>query len=139
MVAEPSQVSVSRADVFHCFPKAMVWLAQAFPLAAHTSCQMPWSWSATSTVHANVSPVSGFKASVPRYIGQAVEPVEPVIAHRCDEHATERVPYHGSCRVSVRVGERIQGSLHILPVQIGDLGQGPGRSAIGRVVEALVT
>src|SRR6266700_6716264 len=77
MVAEPSQVSVSRADVFHCFPKAMVWLAQAFPLAAHTSCQMPWSWSATSTVHANVSPVSGFKASVPRYIGQAVEPVEP--------------------------------------------------------------
>src|ERR1700758_2502376 len=76
MVAEPSQLEVSSSEVSHRFANAMAELVQAFPLAAHASCHRPWSWSSRSTVQANVSPVSGFTARVPRYMGQAGEPVE---------------------------------------------------------------
>src|SRR5580704_7919135 len=75
MVAEPSGVRISSADVSHRFAKAMAELVQAFPLAAHASCHRPWSWSSRSTVQANVSPVSGLTARVPRYMGQAGDPV----------------------------------------------------------------
>ncbi len=77
MVAAPWVVLVSSAAVLHCRAKAMFWLPQTPPLTWHWSCHSPWSWLFTSTVQAKVSPVNGFTASVPRKMGQPVEPGTP--------------------------------------------------------------
>src|SRR5271157_727833 len=77
MVAAPSEVFVSSAAVLHCWANVMLGLAHAPPLTAHWSCHSPWSWLSISTVQAKVSPVCGFTASVPRKIGQSIEPIAP--------------------------------------------------------------
>src|ERR1035437_2441160 len=77
MVAGPSDVFVSSAAVCHCWAKVIVRLVHLPALAAHRSCQIPWSWLYSSTVQAKVSPVWGFTANTPRKIGQAGDPVVP--------------------------------------------------------------
>ena len=85
MVAVPSALLVSSAEVLHCLLKATTWLVQPPPLNAHWSCHNPWSWLFKSTVQAKVSPVKGLTASVPRKTGQVMDPVRPVFVGQFEE------------------------------------------------------
>jgi hypothetical protein len=63
----PLRVFVSSAAVLHFLrTRSRLVAARAAAHRLHWSCHNPWSWSFPSTVQANVSPVDGFTASVPR-------------------------------------------------------------------------
>src|SRR5579863_1730211 len=79
MVAAPSDVSDSSAAVLHCCEKLTLCAKHEPFFSPHWSCHNPWSWFFASTVHAKVSPVCGFTASVPRKMGHVVDPVEAVL------------------------------------------------------------
>ena len=78
--------------------------AQVTPFTVHGSHQMPWSALFSSTVKANVSPVTGCTASAPLNMGHAAEPGVPgEVGHI----ASDRMPPPGwsASRVQVMPSE----------------------------------